>query len=230
MDMLADSDLVEAAGDFQFLLGRGYPREDALRLVGNRYDFDSDRRHILARGVYSRRDSRDRRRKLVCVSDLRGSSLAVDGHNVLITVESALKGRVVVHTTDGFMRDVAGISGKYRDTSITRKALQLIFEMLTTHKPRHVEFLFDAPMSRSGELAAEVKTLMEKCGLEGNSHAIRVPEVVLNTWKDIVATSDSVIVDHVSSVVDLAGAIITGKINGARIVSLEGGCMSKGGV
>jgi hypothetical protein len=75
-------------------------------------------------------------------------------------------------------------------------------------------------MSRSGDLAAQVKTLIERSGLQGDSRAVKVPEVYLNRWTGIVATSDSVIIDHVEKVVDIAGAIINAKLKQCLTLSL----------
>ncbi len=100
----------EAAADFRYLLNRGYPREACLALVGNRYNLPRAARQLLHRGVFAGEVSRSRKKKLRRLADLAGQPLALDGHNVLITLESAIKGRELVAADDGFIRDVAQIS------------------------------------------------------------------------------------------------------------------------
>ena len=81
--------LQEAATDFRFLLARGYPRQNALGLVGNRYGLDHTARQLLHRGVFAPELAGARRAKLRRLRDLPGRPLALDGHNVLITLECA---------------------------------------------------------------------------------------------------------------------------------------------
>ena len=81
--------LPEAAADFRFLLARGYPRKNALALVGNRYGLDEIARRLLHRGVFAPEVAGARRAKLRLLRELPGHPLALDGHNVLITLECA---------------------------------------------------------------------------------------------------------------------------------------------
>ena len=83
--------LQEAATDFRFLLARGYPRQAALGLVGNRYGLDEIARRLLHRGVFAPLVAAARRAKLRRLRDLPGHPLALDGHNVLITLECAVR-------------------------------------------------------------------------------------------------------------------------------------------
>ena len=102
--------LPEAAADFRFLLARGYPRKNALDLVGNRYGLDHTARQLLHRGVFAPELAGARRAKLRRLRDLPGRPLALDGHNVLITLECAGRGLPLVAADDGFIRDVGEIS------------------------------------------------------------------------------------------------------------------------
>ena len=81
--------LPEAADDFRFLLARGYPRKAALGLVGNRYGLDEIGRRLLHRGVFAPVLAHARRDKLRLLREAPGRPLALDGHNVLITLECA---------------------------------------------------------------------------------------------------------------------------------------------
>ena len=50
---------------------------------------------ILRRGVCSESKARERKNKKRGLSQLRGRPLGIDGHNVLITVESALMNKIL---------------------------------------------------------------------------------------------------------------------------------------
>ena len=201
-------DLREAAEDFRYLLDRGYPRKSALELVGNRYQLDYDHRHLLHRGVFSRANATSRRKKLVPIKALRGRDLAIDGHNVIITVEAALSGRPLIRADDGFIRDISGLSGKFRKSGQTEEAIRMILDVLKKAKPRQILFLFDAPISGSGALAREVRTRMERERIPGDARTEPVPEKILIGFPGIVATSDTAIIDQSNELIDIAGHIV----------------------
>jgi hypothetical protein len=204
--------LQEAAKDFRYLLNRGYPRKAALELVGNRYQLFFDQRHLLHRGVFSNPDSRLRRKKKLSSKEIRNKDLAIDGYNVIITIEAGLSKEPLILGDDGYVRDISGLSGSFKKTETTEKAIQLIFDALKEMKPRKTLFLFDSPISRSGTLAQQVRGLMEKKKLSGDARAIKVPEKTLIGFPGVVATSDTAIIDQSKEVADLAGDIIRKRI------------------
>ncbi len=203
--------LQEAAQDFRFLLNRGYPRKAALELVGNRYGLTSDGRHLLHRGVFSDSDSESRRQKRVSIKEIRNKDLGIDGHNVIITIEAGLSGRPLVLGDDSFIRDISGLSGSFKKTQTTEKVVQLIINSLKQMKPRQTLFLLDAPISKSGELAEDIRNCLKRENLPGDAMAVKVPERVLIGFPGVVATSDTAIIDRSQKVLDLAGHIITKK-------------------
>jgi hypothetical protein len=201
-------DLQLAAEDFRYLLNRGFPRKASLELVGNRYELTLDERHLLHRGVFSDADSGPRRKKIISPKEIIHEDLVIDGHNVLITVEAALAGRPLILADDGFIRDISGLSGGFKKTEMTDKAIQLIVTFLKKWKPRHTLFLFDAPISKSGILAQKLRALLKKEGLTGDALAMKVPEKILIGFQGVIATSDTAIIDRSKRVLDLAGNII----------------------
>jgi hypothetical protein len=207
--MLKSNFLQKAAEDFRYLLNRAYSRKAALELIGNRYQLTADQRHLLHRGVFSDVDSKVRRKKKISPNQIRGYDLVIDGHNVLITIEAGLSGRPLVLGDDGFIRDISGLSGNFQKTEMTVQALQHLLNFLKRVKPRQTLFLFDSPISRSGELALEVRGRMQKENLPGDAMAVRVPEKILIGFPGTVATSDTAIVDRSKKVVDLAGYVLT---------------------
>jgi hypothetical protein len=211
--VLPNSDtLQQAARDFRFLLNRGYPREASLTLVGNRYDLEAAARQILHRGVFAGSFAAARQAKRWQLADLAGQPLAVDGHNVLITLESALKGLPLVAADDGFIRDVAQLSRAFRDSPVTRQALALLAAYVSLHHPGPLTILYDAPMKRSGELAQLTREIFAAQGLYAEARAVPVPERELLDFSGAVATSDTHLIDAKEVVVDLAGEIILGEL------------------
>jgi hypothetical protein len=208
LQFLNSKDLQKASQDFRYLLSRAYPRKAALELVGNRYQLTSDQRHLLHRGVFSDMDAKSRQKKKISPNQIRGYDLVIDGYNVLITIEAGLSGRPLVLGDDGFIRDISGLSGNFRKTGKTEKALQLILDVLKRVKPHQTLFLFDAPISKSGELAQEVRDRLLRENLPGDAMAVRVPEKIMIGFPGIIATSDTAIIDRSTTVVDLAGHII----------------------
>jgi hypothetical protein len=197
-----------AAADFRFLLARGYPRKNALTLVGNRYGLDHTARQLLHRGVFPPDLARARRDKLRRLADLPGQPLAVDGHNVLITLECAARHLPLVAADDGFIRDVGEISRAFKVSPATDQVLALLADYLSQHRPGPLEVLYDAPLSLSGELARRTEQVWAAQGLMVASRAAPVPERMLSAFPGPIATSDTALIDTHEAVVDLAGEII----------------------
>jgi hypothetical protein len=149
-----------------------------------------------------------RRKKRTSIKEVRNKDLAIDGHNVLITIEAALSGRALVLADDGFIRDISGLSGSFTKSSVTETAIQLVLNVLKKWKPRKTLFLFDAPISMSGQLAEEVRDRLDQANLLGDAVAVKVPEKILIGFPGVIATSDTAIIDRSEKVLDLAGYII----------------------
>jgi len=200
--------LMAGAADFRYLLEKGYPRARSLELVGNRYKLDRIHRQILHRGVFAVKICSQRKSHLELPERIRGKALAVDGYNVLITVESSMRGIPVLLCDDGWVRDVAGVSGGYRLEETGKRAIALILEAIRALGPKRVKFLFDSPIARSGELASLIREKIGHCNMVGDALAVPVPEKILLEHRGPVATSDSALIDRLPRVVDLAGFVI----------------------
>ena len=200
--------LHEAATDFRYLLSRGYPRTAALTLVGNHYNLDHTTRQLLHRGVFAPEVAAARRAKLRLLRDLPGLPLALDGHNVLITLECARHGVPLVAADDGWIRDVGQVSRAFRVSPATDQALALLADYLARHTSGPLSVFYDAPLSFSGELARFTGDLWGTKGLQVTARAVPVPERELAGFPGAIATSDTALIDAHDPVVDLAGEII----------------------
>ncbi len=203
-----------------FLLDRGYPRKGALALVGNRYQLNKLHRNLLHRGIFSQKESSLRRNKLLPVESIKSANLGIDGYNVMITIESALRGLPLIEANDGVVRDVAEVSGQYKVTETTNQALEILFDLLWHLKPAHILILLDAPIRFSGIFASKLREMMKNRQMVGDALAVKVPERYLMGFEGIVATSDSALIDQSEKVVDLAGHIVRVVIRHESLVSL----------
>jgi hypothetical protein len=200
--------LHQAATDLRYLLARGYPRAAVLTLVGNRYTLEHSARQLLHRGVFAPEVAAARRAKLRLLREVPGLPLALDGHNVLITLECARRGVPLVAADDGFIRDVGEVSRAFRPSPSTDRVLTLLGDYLARHQIGPLRVFYDAPLSLSGELARRTEEVWAARGLVVQAQAVPVPERQLAEFNGAIATSDTALIDTQALVVDLAGEII----------------------
>ena len=199
--------LIEAAKDLRHLLNRGYNRESAVNFVGDRYQLNREERFLLYRAIYDDQSAEEHRRKLLPIEAINGKKLAVDGYNVLITVESLIKGLPLVYSDDGLIRDISGVFRGYQITDVTYQAANLILKEIQMHHPASVHFFFDEPISKSGELANYFRQELKKYNLKGDAETVKMADKASAMKGEITASSDCVVINHATKIVDLAGEI-----------------------
>lgn len=197
-----------AATDLRWLLSRGYPRETSLTLVGNRHDLDRTGREILRRGVMSSLTAARRRGKLRPPEAVARRPLALDGHNVILTLESALTGRLLVRGDDGVIRDIARAARGYRLTEASRRTVDLLLGYLARLKPASVNVWLDRPVSHSGRLAELIRAGLAHRGLDGDCRTAPVPERELIPFAGLVASADGELIEACPEPIDLVGAML----------------------
>jgi len=172
------------------------------------------------RSACSDQHLQSRRQRCVEIADLTRQSLAIDGYNLLITVEAAMSGAFLFQGRDGCLRDLAGIHGTYRKVDETVPALTLIGAFLEKLDLTQSLWLLDSPVSNSGRL----KTLIAQLARENDwNWDIRLslnPDAELKETYLIVATSDSIVLDDCASWTNLAAEIIIASIPDAQLVVL----------
>ncbi len=200
--------LRSAACDYLYLLERSYSTSSALKLVGDRYRLGATERSMLCRGVAPRRDAA--RRKETRANSPRGANLLVDGHNVLFTVVNYLGGRQLFVGNDGFLRDSGELHGSLGASGDLARAARIVLDLLAAEAPESVLFALDGPVSRSGELAAELREGILTRGIPGGAEPVRSPDFALKEREEgMIATSDSGIIDRARvPVLDLARAAL----------------------
>ncbi len=215
------SDLSSALADFSLLLTKGYAEKSALKLVGDKFSLTERQRLAIMRGACSDQQLASRMQRELKLADLRGHPIAVDGYNVLITVEAAMSGACIFKGRDGCFRDLASIHGTYRKVTETIPAVRLIGEFLKARSVDDCLWLLDSPVSNSGRL----KTLLGELAKENNwNWKIELslsPDAKLIKADLTAASSDSVVLDGCKSWINLARAIIEEKLPDSNIVDLS---------
>ena len=213
--------LRDAVADLSWLLSRGYALPGALQLVGNRYELESRQRQAVTRSACTDEAVMRRRSAEVLAGSLRGATLLIDGYNVLTTVEAALGGAVVLLGRDGSLRDIAGVHGTYRRVEETLPALRLVRLYLSSIAVGRCEWYLDAPVSNSGRLKAMIESAARDAGWDWTVQVVPNPDVVLSASPDVVASADSVILDHCRRWFALAREVVAASAQGARLVDLQ---------
>ena len=216
--------LQHAGHDLNWLLDRGYALTSSLALTGNRYRLNQRQRVAVARCACSLHQRQNRSRTELPLAALAGRELWLDGYNVLITVEAALAGGVILVGRDGCVRDMASLHGTYREVAETDRAARLIGETLTQAGVVRCHWLLDRPVGNSGRLRARLRTIAEAAGWLWEVTLDDSPDAALAKVDGIVATSDSVVLDHCTRWSNVAGAVIARHVANAWHVDLSGSC------
>src|SRR2546422_3693048 len=95
-----------ATSDLSWLLTRRYSMKGALKLVGDRYMLTDRQRLAISRAACSDQSKERRARTLISTDDVASKELIVDGFNLLITIEAALSGGLLMICRDGCVRDL----------------------------------------------------------------------------------------------------------------------------
>ena len=215
------ADLRSAIADFSLLLTKDYADKSALKLVGDRFSLTERQRTAIMRSACSDQQLMSRRQREVKVAELGGKPIAIDGYNVLITIEAAMSGACVFKGRDGCLRDLASIHGTYRKVAETIPAVQLIGNFLKEHNLGNCLWLLDSPVSNSGRLKTLIGELAEKNKWEWEIELVISPDARLIKTDLTAASSDSVILDGCKSWVNLARAIIEEKVPEAHLIDLS---------
>lgn len=216
----AQGKLRRALVDYAELLTRGYAAASALKLVGDHFALRRRQRLALLRSACSDAQCQKRQAHRCELAEITGQVVAIDGYNLLITLEAALSGAIIFKGRDGCCRDLAGLHGTYRKVEETPVALQLVGDFLKELNVFQVQWVLDRPVSNSGRL----KTLMEKLSQAHHwpwdIELSLNPDAVLKTSGAMVVTSDSVILDYCPRWINLAAEIIHTEIPSARVFCL----------
>lgn len=216
-----------AVGEYSWLLTRGYATDSALKLVGDRHGLTARQRMAVRRSACSDQALEHRTATMITLPDAAGRPVGIDGYNLLITIESALSGALIIGGRDGCCRDLAGIHGTYRKVEETLPALEMIIDHLAPFDIPHIDWYLDSPVSNSGRL----KTLMADLLATRPDHATRTtawnielvhnPDAALAAYPHAIVSSDSDVLDRCGVWVNLAADIIDTRLSSAWKLDLR---------
>lgn len=204
--------LASAVADLSWLLSRGYAAPSSLKLVGDRHRLAERQRVAVQRSACSDESLALRRRNLL--ARLEGRPLRIDGFNLILTLESALGGGVILGGRDGCFRDLASVHGTYRRVEETRPALELARRWMDEWGLGPCTWYLDAPVSNSGRLASMIRAMGWR------AEVVPDPDRLLTTDGDPVVTADAGILDRCGPWVNLARLLVEAGVPGAWTIDL----------
>jgi len=200
---MSTTNFVDAYHSYKYLRERGFPEKASLKLVGDRYRLTRVQRNCLFRGVVESETASRRSAKIVQPAAVASQRLALDWYNVMITVESYLKGLTILLADDGVLRDSTAVHGSYRRGPVTEKAIASILEGLGALAPARAELFLDSPIAFSGEMAEGLRQRLAELPFPSLVSLDRSADFALKGYDGIVASSDSVVMDRARAVIDL---------------------------
>lgn len=210
--------LSQGVEELSFLFGRGYAEASALKLVGDRHQLQKRQRLALLRCSVGQPEITYR--ETTRVEDLDGTELDIDGFNLLIMIEAALGGALILQGMDGSFRDLSSVHGTYKTVSHTLDSLALIGEELEARGVALARWWFDSPVSNSARVMVHARTLAAERGWPWEVALTPHVDRVVTETEGIAVSSDKVILRRCARWTPLGNDIIEKRIPDAWIVRL----------
>lgn len=200
-------DLRMATADLSFLLDRGYAPDSSLKIVGDRYRLTQRQRVAVRRATCPPATAKARRSRML---DIHASAdkLLLDGFNVIVSVEAALAGGVLLHCMDDTIRDLASVHGSYRRVDETVQAVDRIADLLDQCRFSEIRWLLDRPVSNSGRLAGLLREIAAERSRPWSVELSDEVDLALATSGIPVATSDSGVLDQAPVWINLTREVV----------------------
>lgn len=213
--------LRSAIHDVCWLLDRGYALRSAIALVGDRYRLVQRQRLAVTRCACSRQQLDRRFAHRIKPAALAGCELCIDGFNLLVTIESALADGAVLIGRDGCCRDMASVHGTYREVTETSGAAQLIGMATAKWNVAKCRWLLDRPVGNSGRLKSTLDAVAQEFNWNWEVAVEFSPDRLLAATSDVVASSDSGVLDRCERWCNLAHEVVTAYAKDAFILDLR---------
>jgi hypothetical protein len=213
--------LQAAVADLSWLLTRGYAIKGALKLVGDRFGLNERQRLAMSRAACSDQSKTLREATCVPVGSAQRQNLIIDGFNLIITIEAALSGGVLLLCRDGCIRDLSSIHGSYRSVQETETAIRLIGEALAQLGAASVLWLLDKPVSNSGRLAEQIRLLATQNLWDWSVELAFNPDNEIVASDRLVISADGPLLDQSKTWINLARYIIEQRCAHAWLIDLH---------
>jgi len=210
-----------AVEELSWLLGKGYATKAALKLVGDRHGLNERQRLAVARAACSDTRLAARAASHTPAEAVAGEDVIIDGFNLLITVEAALGGGVLLLCRDGCVRDMSSVHGSYRSVMETGAAVALIGKALAALAPARVEWLLDQPVSNSGRLAQKIEAQAAVHGWAWGVRTVFNPDAEIARSGSVAVTSDSSILDAAARWTNFSRHLVERHLPDAWVVDLR---------
>lgn len=211
-------ELRRAAADLAWLLSRAYPVKAAVKLVGDRFALTLRQRSAIQRATVGDPVRDARRAARIEPEAVAGRPLLIDGYNVLLTVESALGGGIVLACRDDAYRDMASMAGHYKRVRQTSEALRLLGSYLEKARCPEVRWYLDRPISNSGRLRRLMEETAAERGWPWTVELVASPDRTLAASPEVIASADGWILDQGGPWLNLAREVVDHAVPGAWIV------------
>ena len=207
----------KASCHVRYLINEGYDLKQASTFVGNHFMLSERQRLAIMRSLATDEQLAGRKDKQVQIFDLEGKEVWIDGFNTVITLEVMLCEGILFECMDGTIRDLAALRGTYRLIPETSEAVRTMLQTLQEARISKATILLDEPVSNSGRLKALIADIGEEFAFGLDIQILRDVDRSLYGRENVI-TSDSVILDHCVSWVNLAAECL--KETGAQCVRL----------
>jgi hypothetical protein len=202
-----------------FLLGRGYAATSVLDVVGRHHQLEARQRLALQRCMCSDAQRRERGAHRVEPAHVRDRALYIDGFNLIIGLEVALSGGLLLRGSDGALRDLAGLRGSYHPVVETERALELLGDVADELRPARMLALLDAPVSNSGRLKTRILEHATRWSCPMDVELVPNPDRELIA-RELVVSGDSVVIDTAASWVNLLDHVVRTRLPESWVVDL----------
>ncbi len=220
--------LNDAVDDLAWLWTRGYSHAAGLSIVGDRYRLNIRQREAIRRAACSDQALLARPERELGLDDLAGRAIAIDGYNLLITIESGLSNGYVIACRDGVYRDMAAIHGTYRRVEETLPALAMIATELRALGAPSACWYLDKPVANSGRLKGYLLDTAQEYAMDWEVELVNNPDrVLMDARGQVVLSSDSVILDHTEAWANV-GRYLIERLPDPHILTLQGNRFTKG--
>ena len=210
-----------ATSELSWLLTREYSMKGALKLVGDRYTLTDRQRLAVSRAACSDQGKERRAQTLMSTDDVAGKDLIVDGFNLIITIEAALSGGLLMICRDDCIRDLSSVHGSYRSVDETERAITLIGEAIDTLQPKSVRWVLDRPISNSGRLAKRIRDAALPEQWNWTVEVAYNPDAEITASDRIVISSDSHVLDESATWLNFNRFLIDKQLDQSWLIDLS---------
>ena len=211
-----------AVRELSWLLSRDYSIKGALKLVGDRHALTDRQRLAVSRAACSDQSKEQRAAARLTAEAVAGMEIILDGFNLIITIEAALSGGILIHGRDGCIRDLSSVHGSYRSVNETDQAISLIGTALEDLRPKSVAWLLDRPISNSGRLAKRIRDLATETAWNWTVEVRFNPDAEIIASGHLVVSSDSHVLDETDRWINLTGNLLDHRLKKFWLIDLSG--------